>query len=393
MELKKALSQIKPTEKQKEKIYGDILDKLDRLSEKPPEKEKETNIIMKKRKIIMSAVACAVVLICGLTVSAANFGWGHKLFGSTSSLVESNMDDYKLKVGNVKIENAEGVPYKFTLGDVITDGELLYVNLLIENIEVEDPDAYKRDVIYSGQFSYLNASPADGIPWRGLCAWSALDATENSVNTVIQLSLKEKIKKGDVFEFRLEDDNRRLDYTNHIDAAENDRAFLGTLSFTVKSDVKSVKKVIDVNKTAIFATDNIMLDYNDYSEIMEYKAGDNNKSPKEEMLVEQVIISPLSLEFKGKINISKYSSGNTALNSFGNVWLVYKNGEKKTFRFNPKSDGYKIDYEGPLDITMYSDYSNFNFEKFRVNVQDLDEIEAIEFDGFTVPLNTNENGE
>lgn len=390
MRLKRALSQIKPNEGQREKIYGDILDKLDRLSEETSVTEKETRFVMKKRKIFTAAAVCALVLACGLTVSAANFGWGHKLFGNTSSLVESNMDDYKLKVGDVKIENAEGVPYKFTLGDVITDGELLYVNLLIENIEVEDPDAYKRDVVYSGQFSYLNASPANGIPWQGLCAWAALDATENSVNTVIQLSLKEKIEKGDVFEFRLEDDNRRIDYTNHIDTAENDRAFLGTLSFTVKSDVKNVKKVIDVNKSATFSTDNIMLDYNDYSEIMEYKAGDSDKSPKEEMFVEQVIISPLSLEFKGKINISKYSSGNTALNSFGNVWLVYKNGEKKTFRFNPKSDGYKIDYEGSHDITMYSDYSNFNFEKFRVNVQDLDEIEAIEFDGFTVPLNSGE---
>lgn len=73
MELKKALSQIKPTEKQKEKIYGDILDKLDRLSEKPPEKEKETNIIMKKRKIITSvAAAAAAVAVAGGAVYAVS---------------------------------------------------------------------------------------------------------------------------------------------------------------------------------------------------------------------------------------------------------------------------------------------------------------------------------
>lgn len=73
MELKKTLSQIKPTEKQKEKIYGDILDKLDKLSEKPPEKEKETNIIMKKRKIITSvAAAAAAVAVAGGAVYAVS---------------------------------------------------------------------------------------------------------------------------------------------------------------------------------------------------------------------------------------------------------------------------------------------------------------------------------
>lgn len=343
-------------------------------------------------KMGVPAAVCALVLVCGLTVSAANFGWGHKLFGNTSSLVESNMDDYKLKVGDVKIENAEGVPYKFTLGDVISDGYLLYANVLIENIEVEDPDAYKRDVVYSGQFSFLNVSIENDIPWS-TTVWSALDTTENSVSTVIQLNLKEKIEKGDVFELRLEDDNRRIDYTNHIDAAENNRAYLADLSFTVKSDVKDLRKVIDVNKAATF-NDYIWsldyFDYNDYSEVIKHRTEDGNKYLKEEMLVEQVIISPLSLEFKGKVNISESYRGNTSLNSNGNVWLVYKNGEKKTFMFNPKSDGYAIGYTGPHNITMYSDFHKSHFGDVTVYVQDLDEIEAIEFDGFTVPLNSGE---
>lgn len=73
MRLKKALSQIKPAEGQREKIYGDILDKLEKLSEEPPEEEKETKFVMKKRKFFMSAAAAlAAVVIVGGTVYAAS---------------------------------------------------------------------------------------------------------------------------------------------------------------------------------------------------------------------------------------------------------------------------------------------------------------------------------
>lgn len=73
VKLKKALSQIKPTEMQREKIYGDILDKLERLSEGPPEKKKETNIFMKKRKMITSAAAAAAAIaVVGGTVYAVS---------------------------------------------------------------------------------------------------------------------------------------------------------------------------------------------------------------------------------------------------------------------------------------------------------------------------------
>lgn len=65
------MSQIRPTEEQKEKIYGDILNKL---SERLPEREKkETNIIMKRRKIITSvAAAAAAVAIAGGSVYAVS---------------------------------------------------------------------------------------------------------------------------------------------------------------------------------------------------------------------------------------------------------------------------------------------------------------------------------
>ena len=70
MRLKRALSQIKPSDGQREKIYGDILDKL---SEEPPEEEKETRFVVKKRKILTSvAAALAAIVIVGGTVYAAS---------------------------------------------------------------------------------------------------------------------------------------------------------------------------------------------------------------------------------------------------------------------------------------------------------------------------------
>ncbi|MDE5578088.1 MAG: hypothetical protein K2J11_11950 [Oscillospiraceae bacterium] len=71
MKLKGALSQIRPTEEQREKIYGDILNKL---SERPLEKEKkETKIVMKRRKLATYVVAAAAaVAVAGGSVYAVS---------------------------------------------------------------------------------------------------------------------------------------------------------------------------------------------------------------------------------------------------------------------------------------------------------------------------------
>ena len=375
MKLKKALSQIKPTEEQRERIYGGILDRLDKLPEKPS--EKETKFIMQKRKIIMSAVACAVVLICGLTVSAANFGWVHKLFGSTSSLVESNMEDYKLKVGNVKIENAEGVPYKFTLGDVISDGYSLYINVLIENIEVENPDAYKQDIIYSNQFDYFEACSVNNTNLnKRYTIWKILDTTENTVNSAILSHFGKKIEKGDVFEFRLENNGKRLELTNHIDSAENDRALLANLSFQIESEVKDLKKSFEVNQTAIFK------DRWPWSPDWGEESPNEDKLTKLEMFVETVGISPVGLEVKGTVDSSQ-STQNNVWGSWGNIWLIYKNGEKVCVT----PQGSQLENNGDYyDVVCYGNFSESRRGVYHMYVQDLNEIEAIEFDGFTVPL-------
>lgn len=371
MRLNKALSQIKPSDGQRVRIYSDVLDKLERPLEETSEAGKEKRFVMKKRNIIMSAAACAVVLIGGLTVTAANFGWGHKLFGNTASLVESNMDDYKLKVGDVKIENAEGVPYKFTLGDVISDGYNIYFNLLVEDMPAE-----------LDEFGDWNdpgtAYPPDGSAcrssWR-TSSWMTTGKNGNIVSTAVYAHFNKKFEKGDVLEFRFDDDRRRLDPLNHIDEAENARAFLADISFEIESDVKDLTKTFDVNQTAIFK------DRWPYSPGWGGEAPDEDKLITVEMYVETVSISPFGFSIQGTEDFSQ-PNGN-AFGSWGNMWLIYKNGDRVCIEAHT---GQTEKTENCIEAVYFGDFSNSHGGK-PLGVQNLDDIEAIDICGIIVPLN------
>ncbi len=124
MNLKEALSQIRPTDKQSEKIYGDILDKL---SEVPPETKKETNVIMKKRKAVMSVIAAAAaVAIAGGSVYAVSPDVREavkNLFG----INRSSVNDY--------YENAE------TLYEIGTNKPLPHAEDAEETVNDTNPNA------------------------------------------------------------------------------------------------------------------------------------------------------------------------------------------------------------------------------------------------------------
>ncbi len=124
MNLKEALSQIKPTNEQSEKIYGDILDKL---SEVPPETKKETNAVMKKRKIVMSVIAAAAAItIAGGSVYAVSPDVREavkNLFG----INRSSVNDY--------YENAE------TLYEIGTNKPLPHAEDTEETVNSTNPNA------------------------------------------------------------------------------------------------------------------------------------------------------------------------------------------------------------------------------------------------------------
>lgn len=367
MRLKRALSQIKPNEGQREKIYGDILDKLDRLSEETSVTEKETRFVMKKRKIFTAAAVCALVLACGLTVSAANFGWGHRLFGSSAAVIERDLYDYSVEIGNVRIEKAEDVPYNFTVGDVISDGGSVYFNLLVEGITTEP---------YWARPSYQTSSfglGSDG--WQSNYYWLGMDG--NTANIAVCINCANEIKKGDVIEFELRGhDNDETDENGEVVITPTP-PLIAALSFDIQSEVNDARKTIEINRTAIFKD----RPEPSFAEVAPY---DEDKLSAVEMNVKTISVSPLNCVIKGTADLSQLVNSISFAHGWGNIWFVLKNGERVCLQSDYMGSTIA---EGKYFISMIANFSP------RRGLLDLNEIEAIEFDSFTVPFNSGETSE
>ncbi|MDE5991457.1 MAG: hypothetical protein K2G87_00250, partial [Oscillospiraceae bacterium] len=313
---------------------------------------------------------CALILICGITVSAAaNMGWTHKLFGSSAALIEENVDDYSVKIGNVKIENAEGLNCKFTLGDVISDGNMLFINLLVE------------DTLGELQWDGERAAPGTAVALDGSAlryswitsTWTITDQTENTVSTAIIAKFNNSIKKGDVVEFRLTNSSLRHDFLTP-EEAKKWRSDLATVSFEIQSDVNTAK-TINVNRTAVFK--------NRPDPEWEFTELDDDKLVSAEINIDTITISPFSFELSGTADLSQYVGlMNSPETGWGNIWFIYKNGERVCFQ--PDTTTMKVTKDHK-EVWVYGDFSNSNGGT-PMGVQNLNEIEAIEFDGVTVPL-------
>lgn len=315
-----------------------------------------------KFKISVPIAVCSLILICGLTVSAANFGWVHKLFGSSAAIIEQNPNDYTVKIGNVKIENAEGLNCKFTLGDVITDGKILYIGILVE------------DTLGELQWDGVRNEPGVAIPseTNGLFTseWTIAEKTENAVNTAIITKFGRNIKKGDVLEFKLMNSSLRQEFLTP-EEAKKWRSYLATVSFEIQSDINTTR-TIKVNRTAVFKNRPAPED----AELFPY---DEDKIASAEINIDTVTISPFGFEINGTADLSQ-SFGGYPISGWGNIWFVYKNGEKVCFQPHTSMTNVKDDHK---EIYIYGDFSD-SHGGTPMGVQDLNEIEAIEFDGFTV---------
>lgn len=319
---------------------------------------------MPKMKIGMTAAVCVLALICGVTVSAATMDWAQKLFGSSAAIIEQNPNDYTVKIGNVKIENAEGLNCKFTLGDVITDGKMLYIGILVE------------DKLGELQWDGVRNEPGVAIPaeTNGLFTseWTIAEKTENAVSTAIITKFGRNIKKGDVLEFKLMNSSLRQEFLTP-EEAKKWRSYLATVSFEIQSDINTAR-TINVNHTAVFKSRPAPED----TELFPY---DEDKIVSAEMNVDTITISPFLLEINGTADLSQSFgiSANTE-SGWGNIWFVYKNGEKVCFQPHTSMTSVKDDHK---EIYIYDDFSD-SHGGTPMGVQDLNEIEAIEFDGFTV---------
>lgn len=318
------------------------------------------------RRPFAAAAVCAAVLICGFTVSAATMGtmgWTQNLFGSSAAIIEQNPNDYSVKIGNVNIENAEGLGSKFTVGDVISDGKMLYINII-----ADDPQGELGwgTLAHPGYADTTNKT----VAFSG--SWETIDIKGSTTSTAVTLKLADKIKKGDVIELKLTNGAMKNDFLTP-EEAKKWRSYLASVSFEIQSDINTAR-TINVNKTAVFK--------NRTDPEWEYPELDEDKLVSAEINIDTITISPFLLEINGTADLSQNIGYSGVQLGWGNIWFVYKNGEKICFQPHTSMTTVK---DGQREIYFYSDFSD-SCGGVPIGVQNLDELKAIEFDGFTVPF-------
>lgn len=103
-----------------------------------------------------------------------------------------------------------------------------------------------------------------------------------------------------------------------------------------------------------------------------------------EMNVKTISVSPLNCVIKGTADLSQPVNSISFAHGWGNIWFVLKNGERVCLQSDYMGSTIA---EGKYFISMIANYSP------RRGLLDLNEIEAIEFDSFTVPFNSGETSE
>ncbi len=290
----------------------------------------------------IAAVLCAFMLMCGVTVSAVTLGWTEQLFGESAEIITENIDNYNVEIGNVTIENAEGVSCKFTVGDVISDGSSLYISLLIDGLDIENK---KYIPLCANKISYQSGT---GQKYRLLDSDCCL--LDKDGNAYAFISPDCGINKNDKVEFNISDATEPNGYVKP----------LVRISFEICGDVTDMSKTIDICQTTEF-TDS-------------YHFGKNFEPYKGELFVETLKISPLQYTIKGKLE--NYENYGSEFSSPENIYHIFKNGEKTAF----DPTGCNVEWDA-------ADKSGYVIiKKHYDTVLDLDTVEAIEIGGVTVDI-------
>ncbi len=82
-----------------------------------------------------------------------------------------------------------------------------------------------------------------------------------------------------------------------------------------------MKKTVEVNKTATFRNRPVP----EFADVT--AAYDEAKNTPLKINIETVSLSPLSFEIKGTIPPKQYSASGS-VSGYGNIWLIYKNGDR-----------------------------------------------------------------
>ncbi len=174
-----------------------------------------------------AAAACAVLIMGGTTVYAAQSGWLGRLFGSTSSVISDSRSDYAVRAAAFKsVRSDEGFPYNISFGEMICDGTILYGEMHIsgKNGEkiTEDTLTMEADIIINGDEDasrqtaviFLNENE-DG---SAEAAFSVRSEAEIHSGSSVEIKLFESPVSSDCAEFSFELPDMPQTQSKHLDA-------------------------------------------------------------------------------------------------------------------------------------------------------------------------------
>ncbi len=256
---KEIFERLNPTQEQRDRIYGEIIKSM---------KYKKVHTFLFRK---FSAIACALILIGGTTVYAAHTNWLVSLFGG-SSVISENSEDYLVETTDFKyICSDENYPYNISFGDIISDGTILYGEMLVTdnsgNRIIGDNIRLEADIIINKD---IHASRQSGITFLN-------ENEDGSAVFAFSTSTDKEISAGDSVNVII----------SEYDIPSAEKLWSTEYSFEILDIPQTFARCINPNCTANFTS------------------CEGNKA---EMKINSIVLSPLRLSIKGHcINYNNYS--------------------------------------------------------------------------------------
>lgn len=210
----------------------------------------------------IAAAACAVLIMGGTTVYAAQSGWLNRLFGNTSSVISDNRSDYTVKATAFKsVRSDENFPYDISFGEMICDGTILCGEMHISGKNGEkithNELTLEADIIINGN---TNASRQTAVIFLN-------ENEDGSADAAFSVCTNSELHGGSSVAITL--------FENPVSADSSDSA---EFSFNIIDMPQVQSKNINADCTSVFTT---------YT------------GERAEIQLNDISLSPLCLSFKG----------------------------------------------------------------------------------------------
>lgn len=337
-----------------------------------------------RRSFTAMTAAVMAVIVCGFTAAAVNLGWLQMLFGDSSKNIEESIDDYTLEIGNTEITYTNpDMPFTFTVGEAISDGETIYLSLLIDIPAGTLPQDMKefhlspsmklsrktgeKPYLFGAHLMWLSPLKNEGVSQRRSSdvKWQALASDGGTANAAIYMSFSDEIKKGDRLSVYIQELYPMSEdvLANQKHSFENNNVII---SFDVLSDPVNMSKTIEAHGDAAMTI-------NGYEGIMS---------------VDSVEVSPLKFTVKGThssgTNMSTMFLGAPSGFAFAEISFTLKNGDVIIASCDSVSMMQKRSHDGDK-ITFLDEYECVITGHFG-KVIPYDEIESVRLGDLTIPV-------